>query len=101
MSTFLFKLSREQQRAYKQWRDQIDERVFFDQIETGKDWRGMDLPYSVRETLRQRKLRRIHQPWYGMNQDAYTFMFTPTRLGMVVRVRNVHYGDELDLSEEL
>jgi hypothetical protein len=36
---------------------------------------------------------------YGASGGAFTYSFTPTSLGMVVKVKNNLSGDELDLTE--
>ena len=36
---------------------------------------------------------------YGAMGGGYTFMFTPTNLGMIIKVKNVLTGDTVDLTD--
>jgi hypothetical protein len=38
-------------------------------------------------------------PYYGASGGAYTYSFTPTTIGCVVKVKNSVTGDELDVSD--
>jgi len=38
-------------------------------------------------------------PYYGCSGGAYTYLFTPTTLGMVVKVRNNMTKEEIDLTD--
>jgi hypothetical protein len=46
----------------------------------------------------QKEMGFSSAPYYGCSGGAYTYSFTPTTLGMVVKVKNNLTKDEIDLT---
>lgn len=81
MKLITFELTEEQTARFVAWREQIDNEVAAKQVAEGSDLALPGLPY------------------YGTCGGAYTFSFTNTGIGLVIKVRNGLNGQELDLSD--
>ena len=95
----VFTVTREQYEKYIQWRQEIDERLAKEQLETRNFFDGKE--------LNETQLHRVHKsiedgkpyPYYGAIGGAYTWMFTSTSMGMVIKVENCASRDVLDLTD--
>jgi len=69
----MFNLTEEQDKKLSKWIEEQDAKV----------------------AAMQEKVR----PNYGCSGGAYTYSFTPTSLGVVIKVKNAITNDEIDLTE--
>jgi len=75
----MFQLDKDQYEKLKAWREEQDLKVMEAQ-------KGTDLEHSG-------------EAYYGASGGAYTYSFTPTSLGCVVKVTNGATNDTIDLTD--
>ena len=75
----MFQLTKEQWEKFEAWKDEQDRKVMESQ-------KGTDLEHPG-------------EAYYGAAGGAYTYSFTPTGIGCVVKVTNGATNDTIDLSD--
>jgi hypothetical protein len=75
----MFSLDEQQRKKFNEWKKEQDEKVKNKQKGT--------------------HLERLNGPYYGACAGAYTYSFTPTTLGCVVKVTNGLTKEEIDLTD--
>ena len=81
------------------WIHEIDEKVAREQVRTGTLTDRVPLPKGVLRVVSNSLEHGEPLPYYGAIGGAYTYSFSPTSLGCVVKVRNSVTGDEIDLTD--
>jgi len=84
MSLIGFSLDAEQSERYQEWEKEQDAKV-----------RARQLESTDSSTAKMAECGA----YYGTIGGGYTFTFTPTGLGTVVKVKNCVTGEELDLTD--
>jgi len=80
------------------WQRLVDERCAKEQVRTGCYSDGAPLREDTVRSVRLSLERGEPQPYHGASGGAYSFCFTPTSLGCVVKVRHTG-GEQLDLTD--
>ncbi|MDZ8189304.1 MAG: hypothetical protein RMX96_31255 [Nostoc sp. ChiSLP02] len=97
----IFKVSGEQYLKYIQWKRKIEERIIIQELETGKR-------FFDGEKLSQNQLSKIRKQletgqqvevYYGTVEEGYVFLFYPTSIINIVKIKNTLTGDEIDLTD--
>lgn len=81
------------------WMRWVDERVATEQVRTGLFFDGPPLREGVLQVVKDSLEGGDPRPYHGAIGGAYTYSFTPTSLGCVVKVRNSMTGDEIDVTD--
>ena len=81
------------------WIHDIDEKVAREQVRTGTLKDRVRLPEAILRVVSDSLEHGEPLPYYGAIDGAYTYSFSPTSLGCVVKVRNTVTGDEIDLTD--
>ena len=96
----VFRISGKQYQRLLEWERAVDERVFKQELETGRSPRGVELDPDTLEIMRLAVERGTKiPPWYGVTQGAYVYAFVPTTVGLVIKVENTETGDSIDLTD--
>ena len=77
-----FELTTDEADRFLKWRNEVDARV-----------------KAKQEADPRLKNLTVLMPYYGAIDGAYTFSFTPTTLGEVIKVRNELTKEEIDLTD--
>lgn len=63
-----------------------------------KEW-AKEQDNKVSELQKNTEFFKFGVPYYGATGGGYTYCFTPTSLGLVVKIRNNITKEELDLTD--
>jgi len=96
----VFRISGKRYQRLLEWERAVDERVFKQELETGRSPRGVELSPDTLEIMRLAVKRgKALPPWYGVSQGAYVYEFVPTTAGLIIKVKNTETGDSIDLTD--
>jgi hypothetical protein len=96
----VFKIAGKQYRQLVEWERSIDERVFRQELETGRSPKGIELDEDWLKAVKGALTNGVTlPPWYGVSQGAYAYTFVPTTLGLIIKAENTETGDLIDLTD--
>ncbi len=84
--------------ALNAWMRGVDETVAKEQVRTGLFFNGAVMNESTIQSVKDSLERGNPRPYYGMIGGAYAYIFIPTSIGCVAKVKNTETGDEIDLT---